>query len=51
MNNSDPSVKDVFYLVVAVFALMFISMTLDSCHASWRYRDLRDRLQRLEQRP
>lgn len=49
--ESEPiSTNDVFYVVVVAFVLLFLVSMADSCHAGWRYRDLRDRLERLEQR-
>lgn len=50
-NGERFTTKDVFYLVIMTFVFMFLTTLADSCHASFRYRDLRDRLQRLEQRP
>lgn len=49
-NDKPMTSDDVFWLVILVFIILFLAQTADSCHAGWRYRDLRDRIQRLEER-
>lgn len=50
-NDKTMTANDVFWLVVVAFTFLIVTSWMDSCHANWQYRDLRDRLERLEQRP
>lgn len=46
--KKQPTTGDVFYLLIVVFVLLFIGSMLDSCVARYRYKDLRERLERIE---
>jgi hypothetical protein len=50
MGEKELTASDVFYLVLLCFVLVFLTNIGDSCVSQFRYRDLRDRLERLEKR-
>lgn len=49
-NDNPMTAGDVFFLVACVGILLLLLSAIDSCKARSRYLDLRDRLERLEQR-
>lgn len=42
--------NDIFYLVLVASVFLFVVAMSNSCLSSWQYRDLRNRLERMEQR-
>lgn len=50
-NGDRPAtVGDLAVTVAVLFVIMTLISFSDSCQARWRYLDLRDRLERIEQR-
>jgi hypothetical protein len=50
-NDDKPATQGDLALSAVILAMLIILLSItDGCNASWRYRDLRDRLERLERR-
>lgn len=49
-NEKPLTVRDLLCLVLIALAVLYVTRVADNWRAESRYRDLRDRLERLEQR-